>query len=346
MSSDVFFLGAGFSKAINNKYPTLKDLSKEIRDNYGAEKVSVTMHLHNEVPDCYKKDIELLLTFLYSNLPYKTDVQISTNEALYKDITNKIAKYFNKKSQETNLQECLNKTSSLIEYIIKSRCTCVTLNYDTLLEQLLNAYTLQGNKTIDFDSLYNAPLSLLTASGRIKIHYLGNPDSMNRNELPDIIKLHGSLNWGVVSNNSDTVYYVAEDDEEYKKSHLQTYIIPPVLDKTNSYSNHVIKAIWKRAFEKLSNADNIYIYGFSFPPTDLSVRFLLQSALSNNHKNPTIFVINTSDALKKESEYYLEDRFKEIFEGYNLNFDYCCDNSLEKFVQEVIEPKLEVANAN
>ena len=117
---------------------------------------------------------------------------------------------------------------------------------------------------VDFDSLYNAPLSLLTASGRIKIHYFGNPDSMNRNELPDIIKLHGSLNWGVVSNNSDTVYYVAEDDEEYKKSHLQTYIIPPVLDKTNSYSNHVIKAIWKRAFEKLSNADNIYIYGFSF----------------------------------------------------------------------------------
>ena len=36
MSNDVFFLGAGFSKAINNKYPTLKDLSKEIRDNYGA----------------------------------------------------------------------------------------------------------------------------------------------------------------------------------------------------------------------------------------------------------------------------------------------------------------------
>ena len=33
MSNDVFFLGAGFSKAINNGYPTLNDLTDEINNN-------------------------------------------------------------------------------------------------------------------------------------------------------------------------------------------------------------------------------------------------------------------------------------------------------------------------
>ena len=33
MSSDVFFLGSGFSKAIDNNYPVLSELSREIHDN-------------------------------------------------------------------------------------------------------------------------------------------------------------------------------------------------------------------------------------------------------------------------------------------------------------------------
>ena len=83
MTNDVFFLGAGFSKAIDNNYPTLKDLTLEINRNYVAEKESVTKHLHDEISKFYKDDIEKLLTFLYSNLPYKSEVQVSSDEALY-----------------------------------------------------------------------------------------------------------------------------------------------------------------------------------------------------------------------------------------------------------------------
>ena len=335
MTNDVFFLGAGFSKAIDNNYPTLKDLTLEINRNYVAEKESVTKHLHDEISKFYKDDIEKLLTFLYSNLPYKSEVQVSSDEALYKDITNKIANYFNRKMQQTNIQECLNKTQSLIEYILRSRCTCITLNYDTLLEMLLHTYALQRYRSIEFNNLYNAPLTDLTAQGGLSFFAVEGPEPIPRKELPDIIKLHGSLNWGTISNSSDMVYYIDENEEEYKKSHLLTYIVPPVLDKTHSYSNHVIKAIWRRAFEKLKDADNIYIYGFSFPPTDLSIIFLFQSALSNNYKTPNIYVINTLEA--KNS---IISRYQEIFKGYDVNFNYCCDNSLELFIENIIKPKL------
>ena len=62
MSSDVFFLGSGFSKAIDNNYPVLSELSREIHDNLNTEKESVGMHYRNEIPDKYKDNIETSVT--------------------------------------------------------------------------------------------------------------------------------------------------------------------------------------------------------------------------------------------------------------------------------------------
>ena len=95
MNDSVFFLGAGFSKAICDFYPDLNDLSEDIATNYSMSDDSLAIHF-NTIPDDYKSNIEVLLTYLSSNLPYKTDVQVSMDEALYKDITKKIADKFHK----------------------------------------------------------------------------------------------------------------------------------------------------------------------------------------------------------------------------------------------------------
>ena len=100
---------------------------------------------------------------------------------------------------------------------------------------------------------------------------------------------------------------------------MQTYIIPPVLDKTNFYSNHILKAIWQRAHNKLSNAENIYIFGFSFPETDYSIKFLFQSALKNN-KTCNVYVINVENDLTE-----LKKHYEKIFGPGKCNFD-CCKN--------------------
>ena len=84
MSNDVFFLGSGFSKAIDNNYPILSELSKEIQNNLSTEKKSVGIHYREEIPTQYKSNIETLLTFLSSKLPYKTAVQNLADETLYK----------------------------------------------------------------------------------------------------------------------------------------------------------------------------------------------------------------------------------------------------------------------
>ena len=342
-ANDVFFLGAGFSKAIDSNYETLDGLSDKIITQISQKEGANREHLLKEIPKVYKENIELFLTYLYSNLPYKTGVQISLDEALYKETTNYIADHFLSKTYNNILLENNQVLNNLLRYIVNNKVTCITLNYDLLLEKLLNDSQKPLNKSIDFENLYNLPLRELTPKGSFRVVEEGSLDSIVRKDLPEIIKLHGSINWGSVGlTANDIVYYIADDDEDYKKSSLQTFIVPPVLDKTQLYLNHVLRTAWQRAFNSLKDADNIYIYGFSLPFTDLSVRFLFQSALIYNCKKPNIYVINTANAVdSSDVKNYCKERYLEVFNDYNINFDFCCSNSMENFVNEVIMPKME-----
>lgn len=70
---DVFFFGAGFSKSLNDSYPTLAELSNYFLENgfiYENEKI-------------YKDNLEQLLTYLITPLPFKTREEILENEASY-----------------------------------------------------------------------------------------------------------------------------------------------------------------------------------------------------------------------------------------------------------------------
>lgn len=346
MSNDIFFLGAGFSKAIDNTFPTLSELSQVIKENLNTEKESVGVHYRDEIPYQYKDNIETLLTFLSSKLPYKTDVQVLADEALYKDIARQITTYFeNKKIDRHN-----DLIYSLGEFIVKEKITSISLNYDILLEEIILNYL--NKKSTDtgqiakrswfYDRFYNIPITNLrnrVSGNHYRADMSGDPPI-----FPKILKLHGSINWLYTGNGYNEPVYCKdftynESKLDYLKEGLSPMIIPPVLDKSKVYNHIILESLWKQAFEKIKNAKNIYVYGFSFPPTDLSIRFLFQSALSNNCNVPNIYIINTADARNPKSPYYLEDRFKEIFKGYNINFDFCCENSLEKFVNTVIKSK-------
>ena len=194
----------------------------------------------------------------------------------------------------------------------------------------------EANK--NYSIFYKMPI--IELRNRVPVSYgifASSESDFHKDNMPEIIKLHGSINWLTDNNN---VYSEIGTEDEYLRLGLENFIIPPTLDKTKLYDTALLKILWKKAFDKLLEAKRIYICGFSFPVTDLSIRYLFQSALNNNKNNSTIYVINTQEALEPNSEYYLKQRYDEIFQGYNLNYDYCCNNSLEKFIQEIINPQL------
>lgn len=319
-NSDIFFFGAGFSKSLISVYPTLTELSEYFLKKgliYENEKI-------------YANNLEQLLTYLITPLPFKTEQQILRDKASYLEKIDAISHFFINIRKNNILNKSNEDILALAKYINDNNCTCITLNYDLLIEEMLS-------KEEDYSSYYKIPM--LNALSRIEknantnkssdLFIKGIPVITERAKnyyLVNIIKLHGSINW-FYAKDFDTIYYTDSDYNEIALKGLKSLIIPPVLDKTNQYGHNIIQVLWKKAAEVIHNAKNIYIYGFSFPMTDLSISYLFKSALAEN-PDCKIYVINTKNSLDEK-----EKRYKEIFGNNRCNFDFCCDDNLKKLVE-------------
>ncbi|WP_243705918.1 hypothetical protein [Campylobacter volucris] len=159
-------------------------------------------------------------------------------------------------------------------------------------------------------------------------------DDIFKQSTPEIIKLHGSINWYYNRSISNSQIYIYDNQRapEYYldmlKIDMHPLIIPPILDKTNNYNHAIIQALWTKAFNAIVKAKNIYIYGFSFPLSDLSIVYLFQKALQLNKNNYIIYVVNTERNLNSKKKRYID-----IFGEDKCNFEFCCEYNLKKFTK-------------
>lgn len=334
MTQKVFFLGAGFSKAVNDNYPLMDDLTEKVLSR--LEKESVREHL-NEIPPQVKQNIESLLTYLGTDFPWKTDTTKHANLALYASIVQIISDIFTELAKQdvskfSNLpwRSCPSFARTLRRNA--SDVSIITLNYDLLLEQLMRSDYALEHKDVGFiscSSFYPYPMTSIYARSGTAI-WGDEPNEEQR--FPQILKLHGSANWfwaGMTP--SDILYYRQwhkEEPADITKG-LVPYIIPPVLDKNAFYNHIAIRSLWQQAEELLKKADEIYIIGFSFPQTDLSVRYLFQSALRNSE--PDIYVVN------KAHEDELRPTYRDVLQGQCVDYEYTGSyDVVERFTREVI----------
>lgn len=336
MPKQVFFLGAGFSKSINTHYPLLKELTHNVLQNF--KKQILNTYYKFDIFGKFKNDIEYLLTYLSTDLPWKSEKVKAMNKALYIEITEKIQKNF--LDLELHNQTNFTQYADFAKFIGKPENTIITLNYDLMVEKLiysiLDKSYINANKS--YIGFYKYPiLSLKNRYKREETALWGSDeDDKYGKRLPNILKLHGSINWlwaGI--NPTDQIYYrVGLEDIDYHRD-LIPYIIPPVLDKNSFYNNNILKGIWQQAYEKIAEADEIFIIGFSFPPTDLSLRYLFNSSLANNQK-VNIYVINYDSNITKST-------YKKIFDDNQLecnkendNWKYCGKNGFNRFISDFV----------
>ena len=334
MTQKVFFLGAGFSKAVNNSYPLMSELTTKALIR--VEKSSAQQHLTELAPQI-TKDIEGLLTYLSTDLPWKTDTTKYANKSLYCAIVQALSDIFMEYAKQETPKD--DRSSLWWQFADKIRCHAweynfITLNYDILLEVMLKvAYPVDRNTpSINYADFYSYPMAWI--GDRLPKHFFVLGSDKSKPAAPKILKLHGSANWfwaGVSP--SDVLYYRnwTSDETDNITMGLKPYIIPPVLDKSSFYNHIAIHALWKQAEELLQQADEIYIIGFSFPQTDLAVKYLFQSALRTRH--PKIYVVNSAHLMD------LETHYDPVFGALNLNYDYVGKpDALERFVREIILP--------
>ena len=291
----------------------------------------------------------MLLSYLSIDWPWKDSVEKYLDLALYTALEEQIILVFN--SIENNE---INKTYIEFVKIVTNRLhNIITLNYDSLVEEIAMKFNLIKNteycqrKIIfedqyDDDKLLNPNENIIFDNSsdiiRIKRTYLTN---VTNEEIDDIFKKFIGKAWTHTPPNHLKSY--ADHRSKKKPSIIKLHgsikneftdginqIIPPILDKSKYYSTGNVQSNWKDALRILYESEELNIIGFSFPKTDVSMVFLVQTALNKNNE----IRINIINIEPKEKA---KEKYSELFPNKvrNINFDYCgIDTPLKCYIEQ------------
>ncbi len=340
--TDVFVLGAGFSKAIHSKMPTMAELAKEVRDCLDCSGRALPQEL-----DIYKNDIEMWMSYLSQEQPWLSNTEVDFNRSLASRIRELISQILDERIS------CIVSSNSpawlkqLIVLWHERQANIITLNYDTLIESVarcgvpaspIAGENFQDNKQVlPLANLY--PPYFSDIASRPGYAILGEGD-INTFKL---FKLHGSVNWyysgraqffGEPIFFSDVPEYSVPIDESARVAMAErlrrlsgdktTLIIPPVAEKNTYFNNETIKGIWRDAGRALQKASAVYIVGHSLPKSDLGMKMFLKGNLPD--ADTPISLVN------KDQEVIC--KFKEAL-GREVQSDFVFeDEPVVKFVEK------------
>jgi hypothetical protein len=226
-----------------------------------------------------------------------------------------------KKVTETNSNKLSEKQKILFKfakYCKDHSINCITLNVDTIFDEIL--YKTEKDWHPDIGYGFFCP------------NIIPN-DAMSTNVNGiKYLKLHGSINWRTFrsldcSNDVEKIRHYEDwfyrtkkmnnnTDEYFIEDHLNKdrIVVPPLLSKKDFMSQTIFYTIWKSSSRIISEADKIYFIGYSFPPTDYTVRSLFQDNLKPDCEIYYITRKCSEDDYKKKIKDEKE-RLKEVFKG-------------------------------
>lgn len=172
------------------------------------------------------------------------------------------------------------------------KLTVISLNYDIVADNTLTRLL------VGFPDYVCDIATALYQEARV---YPGSREAI------ELLKLHGSLNWiycpNPVCNRLDVGLsrnggmFVKAREELYKEAELDgrytcagtpcpncgTTVRPVMITPTQrmDYENPHIRKAWERAKDALRSADHVHIVGYSLPPEDVDVIYLLKQNLSH-----------------------------------------------------------------
>ena len=301
-----------FQESLRKNKNNVKPIQKYFMENYGLD-----ICARNQKYDSL--EYVMVRLFADSNDP-------SMKQSAYKNFLNLI-KLFNKRLADTTNRVKPHPRSSLFKLIVnflnegaKPKDICIiTFNQDIQIEKTLDAIETY-DKYQQFKPLLNFPYCYIASSNRkITSDRITGPrrstetfaQGISENKGIQILKLHGSLNWyslhkspkvsvGTLFKQDKKLLITTrkEIDPEMQyaggKRHQYTFpiIVPPVSHKSAIFHS-TISRLWPGASEKLENATDIVIFGYSCPEADHESSNLIQRTLGSR-KLETFSIIDPS----------------------------------------------------
>ena len=327
---DAFLLGAGFSKAIHRKMPTMNELFKQLEPLVGVE--------DGISPEAYEyaskfAKVETLLSYYAVRNPSDDHVEELRKRIVTARLEERIGSVL--QCRERHLDR-LALTSSmalgqrLVEKWMEQESHVLTANYDTVVEQLAGMLD-------DTQASVLYPIPVIPAQA-IMGH---NPAGTISGEDLTLYKLHGSVSWYTSQDesNSDPIYGCVEfgvgtiTPREKLLGDKRRLIAPPVHDKSTLMSHEHMRNLWRQAKNNaLAPADTLYVIGYSLPETDMAMRTLLWES-----RQP----IEQAEQLRKIPLYVVDKNptlfahYKEMLgHWYEVKETYLGCRAFERFVND------------
>lgn len=190
--------------------------------------------------------------------------------------------------------------------------TFVTFNQDLVIEKALEAAkTTRTYSAIPWDIEHCYALRFVEFVTRSRN---SQPFSSGDGKSTRVLKLHGSLNWTYVVrsprdrrgalrapkaklrcvNEQQIVYgpLTLANSYQYDRAvHMVPLVVPPIYEKGRDHLT-VVHPLWALARDAIRDADDLFVFGYSFPPADVVATCLVQSAFHRNSKLAEVHIID------------------------------------------------------
>ncbi len=187
----------------------------------------------------------------------------------------------------------------------------LTFNYDIQVELSLYSIAIEQKRPAGFQ--FNFPHCYGIESHSTHKLELGDSEapafecSTQSKSGIDVLKLHGSLNWDSGHNRYPPPMSSVLEKSPYKRKISITntrelsslpatmwrggrrvkcfpVIVPPIYGKSHLMHNEIRK-VWRKAEQKLSQADKLVVFGYSCPDSDQEARNLIRRCTSGSRRN-------------------------------------------------------------
>ena len=333
--TDVFLLGAGFSKAVCKAMPTMKELYDLLGHLIGSPDA-----FSKQAYDYASGNVETLLSYYAIPSPQDDTAELLLKRRVTEFLERKIGSLLRTR-EETGATDGLNPNAErLVVKWHRDRSHILTTNYDTLVERVASrdVFPVAGGKTgsLFYTDLYPIPVTNAVTRDGGAIAGSNYPDTFT------LYKLHGSTTWykSISQSTIDPLYGLSHDHVDtakYQKfvADKRRFLVPPVYDKSSLLNHESIRSLWWQAkSHALRQADNVYVIGYSLPETDSAMRTLLwegsQTETPTGHHKKTLYVIDidieTVERYRRKLGDYYEVR--DCYTGDRSAFDAFVDDYL------------------
>jgi len=289
--------------------------SKSQLDINNLESVFATFEMANrlnKMPGFEKEEIPALVKSM------RTLIVVTIEKSLKFPVSNGNLKVPEPYEQFASLLKKLKSKA-----IPSQEISILTFNYDLATDHALQSHNLGCD--------YCLPNSMKSEADRIKL-----------------LKLHGSLNWGItqehenirpwelkeflstknyLSHNKYGLLTPGSEFKSYKNDNLdleykdEPVIIPPTWNKSSFHSD--LEKVWTEAASQLEQAENLFVIGFSLPETDIFFRHLYALGTVGDVPFNKFWVFDPDEngIVKERYKNLLGPGAKSRFKFYNEKFE-------------------------